>query len=323
MPESGQEEYPAWLRRAIRDPGTRCVVNVHGCAVAYRIWDGGGSSGIIMVHGGGASSLWWAPSAHILADAGYRVAALDLSGHGDSGWRAHYSARTWASEVIAVAREADTTSIVVGHSMGGFVAATAAATDSLFSGLILVDSAILPPACERPAELQPHAMRGPKLYVTPEDAVAHFRVLPSQPQPHSHMTSWIAENSIRPIVQWDEPTRWTWKFDPAVFQTDHSREAHAYLSRIHMPVVLIRGERSRVMTAERAKSLDAELSVDLYEIVVARRHHHLILEDPTSFSAAVVSALAVCRDAGSKDAGSKTVPASGMPCDEHPDQRLK
>ncbi|MEZ4290203.1 MAG: alpha/beta fold hydrolase [Myxococcota bacterium] len=51
------------------------------------------------------------------------VAALDLSGHGDSGHRERYSLEGWTREVMAVARHAgiDGPPVLVGHSMGGFV----------------------------------------------------------------------------------------------------------------------------------------------------------------------------------------------------------
>ena len=47
---------------------------------------------------------------------GWRVVAVDLSGHGDSDRRDRYSLDTWAREVLAVVAEAGTTaaSVVIG-----------------------------------------------------------------------------------------------------------------------------------------------------------------------------------------------------------------
>jgi pimeloyl-ACP methyl ester carboxylesterase len=290
------EQLPAWLERAVREPGELQYLTVQGCGIAYRTWGALNAHGVIMVHGGGANSVWWAPSAHTLVDAGYRVAALDLSGHGDSGWRSSYDVGTWASEVAAVAQAAGATSFVIGHSMGAFVAIATAAIKPRFSGLVIIDSAILPPASERAAELRPHAMQGVKIYLTREDATAHFHLLPRQPQAPDYLTTWVAENSIRAVQFAPASMRWTWKFDPAVFSMDHSREAHAYVRRVQVPAVFIRGENSLVMTQERAEWLSTELGQPMREIVVPGRHHHLILEDPPSFSAALVKALAISSD---------------------------
>src|ERR1019366_6011017 len=65
---------------------------------------------------------WWDHIGPLLAN-GWRVVALDLSGHGDSGRRDSYTLDTWAREVLAVAADAGITTAptVIGHSMGGLV----------------------------------------------------------------------------------------------------------------------------------------------------------------------------------------------------------
>ena len=52
-------------------------------------WSGGGSpagAGLVFVHGGGAHAHWWTHVAASFAGE-FRVLAIDLSGHGDSGHR--------------------------------------------------------------------------------------------------------------------------------------------------------------------------------------------------------------------------------------------
>ena len=51
----------------------------------------------MLVHGGAAHSRWWDHIAPMLTE-GWRVVAVDLSGHGDSDRRDHYSLDTWARE---------------------------------------------------------------------------------------------------------------------------------------------------------------------------------------------------------------------------------
>ncbi|USZ67751.1 alpha/beta hydrolase [Halorussus salilacus] len=100
-------------------------VTHHGRATAYRLADRGGEgSGVLCVHGsGGTKEVWKAQLGRL---ASHRpVAALDLSGHGDSedfdadpGWE---TLSAYADDVAAVAEETDA-GVLVGNSLGGAVA---------------------------------------------------------------------------------------------------------------------------------------------------------------------------------------------------------
>lgn len=85
---------------------------------------------LLLIHGAYAGAWCWQPNfLPFFAAQGYEVFALSLRGHGASGGRAGLSAASIANYVddvaTAVARiEADIgkTPILIGHSMGGFVA---------------------------------------------------------------------------------------------------------------------------------------------------------------------------------------------------------
>src|SRR6516164_7162371 len=106
---------PAWFARAVSVPHADGMVEVDGSRVHYLAWGEPGRRGLVFVHGGGAHAHWWTPVAATFASA-YRVAAIDLSGHGDSGHRGLYNAEQWADEVAAVAADAgiDGSPVVVG-----------------------------------------------------------------------------------------------------------------------------------------------------------------------------------------------------------------
>src|SRR5690606_17723743 len=113
---------PAWFQRAIaHEPEIRRVES-NGCEINYLAWGRAGAPGLVFIHGGAAHAHWWSFLVPLLADH-YRVAAIDLSGHGDSGRRDKYELVDWVDEVIAVADHAEMAAepVVVGHSMGGFV----------------------------------------------------------------------------------------------------------------------------------------------------------------------------------------------------------
>src|ERR1035438_2566783 len=96
---------PAWFSAALAAPVQDRRTTVEGAAIAYRAWGNPADRGIVLVHGGAAHSRWWDHIGPLLAN-GWRVAALDLSGHGDSGRRDRYTLDTWAREVLAVAADA-------------------------------------------------------------------------------------------------------------------------------------------------------------------------------------------------------------------------
>ena len=88
---------------------------------------GAGPVSLLFIHGGLASRTFWRPQLAALAGT-YRMAALDLAGHGDSsGNREHWSIAAFAGDVCAVAEALDLQNLVlVGNSLGGPVALEAA-----------------------------------------------------------------------------------------------------------------------------------------------------------------------------------------------------
>ncbi len=96
----------------------------HDRTTAYRLADRGGDGApVLFVHGsGGTHELWKAQLARLSSS--FPVAAVDLSGHGesedvdaDAGWS---TLSAYADDVLAVAEETDARTLV-GNSLGGAV----------------------------------------------------------------------------------------------------------------------------------------------------------------------------------------------------------
>jgi len=101
---------------------------------------------IVLLHGYAESALAWRAVASALV-ADFRVAALDLPGHGLSAKPATgYSIDGVGGAVaLAIAELSRTPVVLVGHSMGGAVAAWVAARHpTLVARLVLIDAAGLP-----------------------------------------------------------------------------------------------------------------------------------------------------------------------------------
>jgi pimeloyl-ACP methyl ester carboxylesterase len=120
----------------------RFVVTAAGHRI--RVVEAGPAAGdaIVLVHGWGCYSYAFRHTMPVLADSGYRAAAIDLLGHGLSDKpidRAAYALDSLAGDVLAVAESCGPGGVsLIGHSMGATVVARAAATSAMGSVRALV-----------------------------------------------------------------------------------------------------------------------------------------------------------------------------------------
>lgn len=293
---------PAWFVDAIaREPQVE-TVPVRGCDINVLVWGATSLPTLTLVHGGSAHAHWWNFLAPLLATQ-HRVLALDLSGHGDSGHRATYSAELWAEEVIAVSRELGTGApIVAGHSMGGRVTSLVASRwgDEL-AGAIIMDSRLWrwDPESEATRE-RPDANRRLTVYPDVETAVGRFRLLPAQDCENPWLLEHVARHSLRRVEG-----GWTWKFDPKLFSaasgpsptqdfTSAFAGARCRVALIHGAWSDIADERTRDhMVDLLAGSPGSGSGVPSIELSEAR--HHLMFDRPLALYAALQSVAATWR----------------------------
>lgn len=262
-------------------------MDVDGVSIRYHVWGDKGRPGVVLIHGSNAHLEWWRFVAPFLADQ-FRVAALDLSGNGDSGWRERYSGAGFAREVWAVCQAAELgpRPIVVGHSFGGFVALeTAHHYSADMAGLILMDFTVAPPEqyvewglrAEREGV---QAKRKLRTYATREEIIGRFRFIPEQPGVHPRVLRHMAEAGIRAVEG-----GFTWKFDPSLF--DHlemgidQRDKFAAL-KCRCAVVL--GEKSTDEGALFGDHMAAISGGHLPIITIPGTYHHLMFDEPMAVS---------------------------------------
>lgn len=258
---------------------------VAGADVVWERWARPGAPPVVLVHGTSAHSGWWHPVAPALTGR-YEVVALDLSGHGDSGRRARYSMAGWAAEVLAVVRAVcGGRALVVGHSIGGLVAAGAAARDpGAVRGLVLADSIVSSP--RRPAEVavRPRPVR---VYGSVAEAVARFRLEPPQPVGDRAVLERIAAGSLRPV-----PGGFSWKVDPAIWDVVATPDGLTDdLPGVRCPVVVVRGEHSSLVGPGAAATLARLWGRPVPQHTLPGAHHHLMVDAPAAFGALLRAAL--------------------------------
>ncbi|MEN8240171.1 MAG: alpha/beta hydrolase [Actinomycetota bacterium] len=279
---------PAWFTTAVEAPHEQREVVVDGTTVRYLSWGDTDKPGLVFVHGGAAHAHWWSFIAPLFTSEWHAV-AIHLSGMGDSGRRAAYSHETWATEVMAVVEDAGFPGppVLVGHSLGGMVTIeTAARHGDRLKGAVIVDAPVREPSPEAEESRSGHAFRSPGVYSTEEEAITHFALVPRQPCANSYIVDYIARKSVHRTT-----AGWTWKFDPGIF-AGTLVALREQLASVRCRVALFTGELSVVVPKDTAAYMYELMGRVSPVIEIPQAHHHLTLDQPLAFVAALRTLLA-------------------------------
>ena len=247
-------------------------VLVRGLRLNCLEWGSTAAPPVLLLHGGSAHGHWWDGVAPALADR-FRVLALELRGHGDSEWArpAAYDVDDYAADVAALVEQEDLRTLrLVGHSLGGLVAAAAAALVSgRMAALAIVDSRTVPfsgglRSLHRLAQLPSPRWR------TRAEAIARYRLLPDDGAASPETRAHVAAHAVTQ----EAGGAWTYKFDRAA------------LARIGCPVLALRGALSPMMSARALEALRAA-APQLEVATIDGAHHHVMLDRPAEFSHAL------------------------------------
>lgn len=279
---------PEWFTRAVATPYEETYIDVDDTPIHYLEWGNKQQPGLVLVHGGAAHAQWWAFLAPMFAE-DWHVVAIDLSGHGESGRRPVYSHDAWACEVMAVADHADFPGppVLVGHSLGGMVTIqTASEHGDRLRGAVIVDTPVRRPDPESEEGARGRSFRTPGAYEDLETALSHFRLIPQQPSNHPYIIDHIARHSLH-----ETDAGWTWKFDPKLFK--HTLVSlRDQLASVRCRVALFRGEYSVTVPPDTAAYMYELMDQNAPVVTIPEAHHHLILDQPLAFVAALRTLLA-------------------------------
>ncbi|MDA0824724.1 MAG: alpha/beta hydrolase [Proteobacteria bacterium] len=279
---------PEWFDWAIGQPCESRTVAVECCDIHYLRWRSpvgrAPKRGILFIHGGGAHANWWRFVAPFFAE-DYRVAAIDLSGMGDSGRREKYTSSQRAREIREVLSDADLGEqpFIVGHSFGGFMTVQFGVDyGDQIAGAIIADTPIRRPDDPPPGRAQ-RIFNYTRTYPTFEEAVARFRLMPAQTCDNNFLVEFIARHSLKA-----EGDGWNWKFDPHAMGADRWKEPfHEHTQNMRCRRAYIRGELSALVSREGADYISGLMGPDAPIIEIPRAHHHIMLDQPLAFVSAV------------------------------------
>ncbi|NKY35275.1 alpha/beta hydrolase [Nocardia speluncae] len=214
----------------------------------------------LFLHGGGQTRHSWKQTGAQLGAAGIRAVTLDARGHGDSEWALDrdYRYAAMVGDVFAVLEQlGGGPAVLVGASMGGITGllSTAAPGGDAISALVLVDI-VTRPEPEGVDRVVTFLNKNPEGFATVEeaaDAVAEY--MPHRPRPKS------SAGLLRNLRQRDG--RWYWHWDPGILgdkghdPDEMARDLEGVARALTIPVLLVRGLKSDVVSAEGAAEFQA------------------------------------------------------------------
>lgn len=272
--------------RLIGQDGLSLVADVGGVC---------GHTPVILLHGGGQTRHSWRAAALQLVDSGYRVLNLDQRGHGESD-RAiggDYSLEGFVGDLKAVCADLDQPPVLIGASLGGAAALLAAGESPALKirALVLVDVVprMAPEGVEHIRNFMANTLGGFASLEEAAQAIASYT--PGRTRAPS--TAGLLRNLSR-----KDNGRYHWHWDPA-FLEDESRSApesfalrlEAAAAAISVPVLLVRGAQSNVVTQAGARSL-LEIIAHAECLEVSGAGHMVAGDRNDVFNTAILSFLA-------------------------------
>ncbi len=281
---------PEWFENAVGRAPTSHRVTVENCPIHYLRWGPETSEkpGLLFVHGGAAHAQWWSFIAPFFAE-DRPVAAIDLSGMGESGRRDEYNNTLRVAEMAAVITDAGLGAkpVVVGHSFGGNMTTCFGHHQGAdLSGVVIVDSFVRPPSEGDDGSGGPGR---PKPYFpNKETIVRRYRLSPYQPCENEFIVDFIARHSVV-----EEERGWTWKYDDNVRGRGTRDEPLAnYLRDMACPKALFYGDESVFLTDGALEFTKEQYGDSDHVIEIPASGHHLMLDQPIAFVVGLRTVLA-------------------------------
>ena len=249
---------------------------------------------VLLLHGGGQTRWSWGRTAAALAEAGLRVHALDLRGHGESSWcpDGAYTLDHFAEDLRRVITTFPTPPVIVGASLGGLSSLLACGEGPMAAcaALVLVDISprIEQGGSNRVTDFLRSTVDGFDTLEAAAEAVAAYAP--------NRKRSGRPEGLLKNLRQ-DADGRYRWHWDPAfVFPKDSAPEWNLAdlegrlmdaARRITAPTLIVRGDQSDVVSEQTMEHL-ADALPHVQQAVIAGAGHMIAGDDNAAFNAAIL-----------------------------------
>jgi pimeloyl-ACP methyl ester carboxylesterase len=255
---------------------------------------------VVFLHGGGQTRRSWGRAAAAVAERGWQAITVDLRGHGESDWSedGDYRVTTFAGDVLEVLRQLPPRPVLVGASLGGFTAMLLAGelSPAAVRAVVLVD---IVPHMDPSGATRIHGFMNDRMdsgFASLDevaDAIQEYN--PHRPRPTDL-------DGLRTNLR-ERDGRWYWHWDPKfidgtsalppieVTEVDRLYAAIETILRTEVPMLLVRGQMSDLVTEERANEFIARFpEIDFVDVGGAG---HMVAGDRNDlFAGAVVDFLA-------------------------------
>jgi pimeloyl-ACP methyl ester carboxylesterase len=257
----------------------RPLLERDGC-VLHGIDTGGGGAPLLLSHGAGADSGMFEPQLAVLREAGYRVVAWDLRGHGASrSPRSPITPERAVDDTVALIGELGLVRpVLIGQSLGGNLSqAVVRRHPELASALIVVDSAWN----AQPLSALDRALLG---LATPTLRAIPWSRLPRLMAEASATTERARRYADTVFRRSTKPEFLdAWRTTAGLLDPDPGY-------RTPVPLLLLRGERDRTGTI--AKVMPAWAKAEgVSEVVIPGAGHLANLDAPDEVNAAILTFL--------------------------------
>ena len=216
-------------------------------------WGDEGAPAVVLLHGGGQTRQSWSGTANRLAASGRYAVALDMRGHGESGWcpEGRYRVVDFAADLAHVLEQLPRPAVVVGASLGGVTSLLYAEAYDMahLRGIVLVDIA---PRLELEGarRIGEWMLRFPEGFETLEAVAEAIAAYTPQRKRKLDLAS------LKRVVREHSDGRYRWHWDPRFMGENGpaevaNRELLLRAARaLRVPTLLVRGRESDVISLE-------------------------------------------------------------------------
>ena len=261
---------------------------------------------VVFLHGGGQTRRSWGRAAAAVAERGWQAVTVDLRGHGESDWsnEGDYRVVSFAGDVQEVLRRLPPQPVLVGASLGGFTSMLLAGEISpgIASAVVLVD---IVPNMDPSGANRIHAFMADRV-ASGFDSLDEVADMIAEYNPHRPRPTDL--DGLRTNLR-RRGDRWYWHWDPKfisgtspfppieVTDIDRMHAAVAAILRDGVPMLLVRGQVSDLVSQERADQFLARFPQ--VEFVDVHGAGHMVAGDRNDiFADAVLSFLSRHADTG-------------------------